>query len=851
MNDILRFQVTRSVDRRVADRLSAAIALDFPVPGDPIMFLDDLCTAEQQKAMFATLRAEQQQTMQQCVVMLTTFANMSTPKERLQTLASQWFGTTSAVPNPLEQPLTSALDDIDTWLCAAGDSPSTDKWTRKLILLAEPTLPTPTDAASAAKALVVSADWLLDRLRLGLSLLASLYLPDGDANTQAIRARTSRLVSVAALIEDIARGLLSVQNPARLRQLLGTRRIILPGPMLRPLKKPSNLARKPGMADLYVVRQTWWKYVPGEVAHIESVMAHEAKKRFFERRDSTEALSQDQVTATTSDERENQSTSRFELTEALREASSSNWYVNGAINVTAEMPQTVISANAGAGFDQSSERSKETARTETNEILSRAITKVERSVSQLRSTRSHVQIIDRTKHVIDNKDGEAGNAIYRWVDKVNAVELWKYPHRFLIDMQVPEPAAWLRHVMEAKHKADTALPPEPPAFPNNLDMEGITADGSLPLYYMALAQTFATEVPPPPATRVMAVAFADPTKATTTDALPGNAFESKETLSVPEGYVATTWNAVLRAQGKPSGAGFHDPVVWVAVGNGAAQRGGPMIADPLSGTVGSISEGTIPVTVQGNLASFFAVHVLVTCEPSAELMTRWRFDVYNALRAAQERRHRQWEEQVAAQAASGELHIDGRSPLRNRELVRAELKRLSIELMTGQRFVGPGGMRPPAQGWPPEMDIDIARDNAARIQFVEQAFEWSNLSYVPYPHYWAENGRWPELALIESEDPEFATFMRSGSARVIVSARPGFEAQVQLFLDYGLIWGGGPVPGPNSADYVSVAEEIREMYHGPRDGELVEKWDVRLPTSLIYIDAQNTIPLVNPDIVAP
>jgi hypothetical protein len=48
---------------------------------------------------------------------------------------------------------------------------------------------------------------------------------------------------------------------------------------------------------------------------------------------------------------------------------------------------------------------------------------------------------------------------------------------------------------------------------------------------------------------------------------------------------------------------------------------------------------------------------------------------------------------------------------------------------------------------------------------------------------------------------------------------------------------------------VSVAEEIREMYHGPRDGELVETWDVRLPTSLVYIDPQGTIPLINPDIV--
>ena len=94
-------------------------------------------------------------------------------------------------------------------------------------------------------------------------------------------------------------------------------------------------------------------------------------------------------------------------------------------------------------------------------------------------------------------------------------------------------------------------------------------------------------------------------------------------------------------------------------------------------------------------------------------------------------------------------------------------------------------------------------------KFIEQAFEWETMSYICYPFYWADYGRWPQLSAIEGNDQNFADFLRAGSARVVVAARPGFEDQVNFYLQFGILWGGGPMPAPDDPDYLSIADEIK------------------------------------------
>jgi hypothetical protein len=166
-----------------------------------------------------------------------------------------------------------------------------------------------------------------------------------------------------------------------------------------------------------------------------------------------------------------------------------------------------------------------------------------------------------------------------------------------------------------------------------------------------------------------------------------------------------------------------------------------------------------------------------------------------------------------------------------------------------------------------DTDIPKALASAPDIQFLEQAFEWINVTYVPYPYYWAQRrtqgaassqasrgsagGKttaastdlaWDDLITIETNDDNLARFLRAGSIRVVVPARPGFEEAVAYYLLYGRPWQGGPPPLPGDSDYLSVATEIHDLLVPPADGEPGESWETRLPTTFQWLDPDPKLP---------
>lgn len=167
-------------------------------------------------------------------------------------------------------------------------------------------------------------------------------------------------------------------------------------------------------------------------------------------------------------------------------------------------------------------------------------------------------------------------------------------------------------------------------------------------------------------------------------------------------------------------------------------------------------------------------------------------------------------------------------------------------MLYGYRFTGISAVdRSENASIPPFTNIDAALDAAPDIQFLEQVFEWDKLTYVLYPYYWAPSVQWPELQPIEGTDDDYARFLRSGAARVVVAARPGYANAVNHWLWFGRPWGGGPAPAPGDEAYVSVADEIRALNQAPDDGEPQESWEVRLPTTLLWLDPDPSLPKYN------
>ena len=139
------------------------------------------------------------------------------------------------------------------------------------------------------------------------------------------------------------------------------------------------------------------------------------------------------------------------------------------------------------------------------------------------------------------------------------------------------------------------------------------------------------------------------------------------------------------------------------------------------------------------------------------------------------------------------------------------------------------------------------------IKFLQHAIEWENVLYFTYPYFWDAPHNWTFKRFLQHPDLLHREFLRSGSARVVLTIRPGFEVSFAEFMETGGLAPGHP--------YVTIAEEIRnyamtnykgipaanpedpandQLVDGRERGVLIGRWYEYTPTSALdlSIDTQ-------------
>lgn len=637
-------------------------------------------------------------------------------------------------------------------------------------------------------------------------------------------------------------------------------------------RRCGSLARRPGFSDLYITRDEWVSYEAGEIAHIENVMASEVRERSHTRLTETEDLNVLDEERSKLDERDTQTTDRYELQEEASRDSRLNIGVEGSVDASGQYGAAKVSTHLGGSFDYSLEESQAQATRSAQEIIARAVVRVEERVRQSRSRRSLSRIEEVNKHAFKN-DAPGSTSIagvYRWVDKIKRVQVFRYPNRFILEFQVPEPGAWLRWLLGKERSGTLSEKPAEFTKNGNASTPELTASDITPDTYIELGARYKTiGLVPPPRKSLVTASFNQNTSS------PRKQSEIRESdplrflklgdISIPNGYAAKRWYTKIQGWGEDSHGRGRTVTVLLMLGHSQVHHGLSRNNDPspFEGETGptsidgvieqdtnpGIEQTILPLSVKLDNVRGFIVHVTIECEPSETALMKWKFDTYEKIAQAYYAMKRQYDEELAAQSVRSGVQIEGLSPAQNAEMARAELKKAVIELITEEDFWGRNAIQrydTANNPMPPEIDLARAALIAPEVQFLEQAFEWENLSYVLYPYFWADKGQWGELADLSGPDPDFARFLRAGSARVIVPARPGFANQVWLYTSLGLLWGGGPAPAPDDDEYLSIADEIRAQEKPPRDGIPGESWEVRLPTSLVWLDPGNTtLPVVN------
>ena len=576
-----------------------------------------------------------------------------------------------------------------------------------------------------------------------------------------------------------------------------------------------------GIGDLLVVRQNLKRYEARELAHVENVLDGEYKERSHRRARTTEETITTEIETKREEERDLQSTERFELKTESSEVLKEDTSLKIGLSVSGKYgPVVEFKASTDFAMNHAKEESKKIASSFSKDVTQRASSRISERRREERILKTIEVFEEANKHGIDNKDGDdhvVGQ--YQWLDKVFEAQVFNYGKRLLFDVMLPEPAAFLLHALSAGPKpgADLVKP-----SPFTLKATDITEWN-----YTWYAKLYgAVGISPPPQPYVTVSKAVEGTG--TQDAGATKAIE----VPLPDGYQAISAYATAWYNRWSGGT------VDLTIGDNQHRfndNGGWFVS--MSNEVGSV-----PFAMKTWKASAFAVTFELNCQRTQRALEDWKLKTHATILQAYEKQLADYEDKLAQREIEAGVQIQGRNPAENERLIRAELKKGAISLFTGQHYDLFGSITLSSEGYP-QANLPEAAAEGRYIRFFEQAFEWEQMMFFFYPYYWGRKPNWLKRALLQDVDPLFAEFIKAGSVRVVVSVRPGFEQAVAHFLDTGQIWNGGNLPPISSPLYLSIIQEIRERDQAP--GTEVahgDPWDVRLPTTLVRIRPEDSLP---------
>lgn len=592
-----------------------------------------------------------------------------------------------------------------------------------------------------------------------------------------------------------------------------------------------------GIADYLKVEQNTHAYVEGEVAHIENIMAREYREK------STRKLRRSENTTTSSSDTEREQLSdtttanRFEMqSEVSKVLQESNDFA-GFVNASYGGKMFSVSAGANYANHRSKDESTRQAVTQAQDITARAMDRIVTKVHEERIEKIIDEFEENNSHGFDNRKGDKNVVgVYRWVDKLMKNQIYNYGKRMMFEFMVPEPAKLHLLGMTSQKASDQIdlIKPEDPRTSTVMPMknyDALATDAVLKYW----ASKYNVEIPEKPVEnysigKSLSGQFTDEHSA-----IQNAAF--KDEIQIPDGYVAVSCLAGYSAAGDSS-----ESAMCIMVGDQDFFHHGfwsqlkfyprKPFAKPYSKSV--------PIS-----ATFYEIfsgtaNCVVDLQLTQEAKNAWYQKVFKAIMDAYEDALVEYNNKLTEEKNKA-VEIKGANPAFYRQIENTILRKNCISYMADRASgsthgYGLEGLTSGSSFSNYETVLNSELDQyTAFVKFMEQAFEWENLSYNLYPYYWGNKQNWVNLYQSEDTDPLFRAFMQSGMARVIVTVRPGFEETVQFYLATGKIWNGGEVPVIGDDLYLSITDEMKE----PKGLKQGKAWITRLPTALNILQAES------------
>jgi hypothetical protein len=609
-----------------------------------------------------------------------------------------------------------------------------------------------------------------------------------------------------------------------------------------------------GIADFRRVEQEILCYVPGEVSHIENILAREYKER------STRSLTSLQTETETTSEREVENlrdtttTERNELqtetSAVINEDESQNY--GATANFSYSPKATGVSFNLGAYADFSSStstsNSNSQAQSYAQEVTERALERVVQKVSTRRTSIMLREFEENNTHGFDNTAGDQHiTGVYRWVDKIYKNQLVNYGKRLIYEFTVPEPSRFFKEAIKKRIEDGDANENEmvEPIPPVTLESEGINNASDLDAEnYQDAAALYNAEVNAIPV-HFLRVGKSFSHKFYGEEAQGADSFNRNAKdyeMELPEGYrcsaVDIRGNIIREGDKGTASAAIYVGDNKFSFGPTPGWKDLHIDSAPLY----NLMTGVLPISIATEDVEPINFNIVAHCYFSTEARQQWQNETYTAIKTAYEARFAEYKDAKAIfDAPTSETGEDvSFNPLFNRSIEQKELKRLCIELMAEQcnlEFA-----QDHYQGINPETCVSSVnasqelQTHAETVRFFEQVFDWDLMAYTLYPYFYADKKDWVKLFQQRNgSDPLFQAFLQAGMARVVLPIRPGFEAAANWYLETGELSTGQNMTTDNET-YLSIMEDLQSV-----SGEVESTWETRVPTSLTIVQSKSAI----------
>lgn len=616
-----------------------------------------------------------------------------------------------------------------------------------------------------------------------------------------------------------------------------------------------------GIQEYHRVEQTLIGYVPGEVSHIENIMAREYKEKsarnLLKTEQSTELVSERTI------ENQNDTTTaeRNELSSEIARIQENDKSFNISGSVTVSKDSKIFgsfAANTATGYDSSnsSSLSNNEAKNYAKEITERALERIVQNTSEKRTYKIIKEFEENDKHGFDNRLGSQHvTGVYRWIDKVYDNELVNYGKRLALEVDVPHPALLYKRALVWKNNtassggASTLEEPKPlstwgiegPNDINNTNCIKVASEYGIEIVgYEEQIEYISRDIP-------------------TTDAenQSGTQNITLDSVIIPNGFVATEVDGVGTFSYKtPTGSAY----IEVKFGDKTYHEGDYRDSGSKKFSYHfnlSNIQGSIPIIISFRRTNSYSLSYKVKCVSNPAEYIEWQNSTFEALQSAYQRLYDEYEAtqqmQEAEQnaTANDDEEISYSNSANNRLIEERELKRACIEMLSRPYCYEMGKCFFKCKEYtcntceqeeikaniPEIVQSETLNEYVKFAQFFENAFQWEILSYEFYPYYYNPKCGWHKLLQTNSDDPIFEAFLQSGLAKVMVPVRPQYEKAVMWYLETGEICTEGNLTAETDDDrYLSLLKELNNS----NEAVVIDKWQTRVPSTLTIIQSKST-----------